>query len=342
MVAFSTFRFSKFDPFLIFSQIGAVQCLGYTFIGLLFRVMSNFNEINLPISLMFEEGLMSTEYVKSWKLFLIFISGAVFNSFMFMFIVERGRSCLDFSITFCFVHFLITCFCSASFPIQPLWWLLLFIFGTIMAVLGRFLCQRRELLPISVAKTVVSPSISSVVQNQNINRSSFEIDSDYEMDNLLSASADLGTSRKSTTGNPVPQDRLSNGFQNSNLEYMENKKKSSKLESSLKINSKSKDIPKRNTTEAIRQNLLADMNESLLEDQIDITNKKPQSKDKKSLNSNNTTASVSNQNQNDNKLSYVDPKDTEISFDNSDWGDDDSWGLDDDEPQETFTSKKKD
>ncbi|OMJ23154.1 Protein SYS1-like protein [Smittium culicis] len=259
-----------------------------------------------------------------------------------MYIVERGRLSLDFSATFCFIHFLITCFCSASFPTQPLWWLLLFIFGTIMAVLGRFLCQRRELLPISVPKTAVSPSISSVVQNQSVNRSSFEIDSDYEMDNLLSTSAALGKSRKSFTGNQDIQDHTSNDFQDSNLEYMENKKKSSKLESSLKINSKSKAIPKRNTTEAIRQNLLADMNESLLEDKIDITNKKPQPQDKKNLNSNNISISASNQNKNENKLTYVDTMDTEISFDNSDWGDDDSWGLDDDEPQEAFTSKKKD
>lgn len=59
-------------------------------------------------------------------------------------VVERAKKCLDFTATLYFLHFLF-CLAFRGFPSSLEWWVLNFMGLVLMAVLGEWLCLRREL-----------------------------------------------------------------------------------------------------------------------------------------------------------------------------------------------------
>lgn len=73
------------------------------------------------------------------------------SAFLLKVFVERSRSCLDFSITYYFIHFLLVWFYSRSIPDTFIWYFVNSVAACIMCVTGEYLCRREELklIPIS-------------------------------------------------------------------------------------------------------------------------------------------------------------------------------------------------
>lgn len=59
-------------------------------------------------------------------------------------IIERAKKCLDFAFTFHFVHF-VGCWCHSGFPSCWEWWMANSASLIAMALLGEYLCMKREL-----------------------------------------------------------------------------------------------------------------------------------------------------------------------------------------------------
>ena len=59
-------------------------------------------------------------------------------------LVERAKKCLDFAVTLYLIHFCI-CFGFSGFPAEMNWWLVNIFSLVLTAVLGEWLCMRREM-----------------------------------------------------------------------------------------------------------------------------------------------------------------------------------------------------
>ena len=66
------------------------------------------------------------------------------SSFFLCFIVERAKKCLDFAATAHLLH-LFCCIVYGGWPIAWEWWAVNIMCLVLMALLGEFLCMRREL-----------------------------------------------------------------------------------------------------------------------------------------------------------------------------------------------------
>ncbi|PVV00262.1 hypothetical protein BB560_005370 [Smittium megazygosporum] len=158
MVSFIGFRSSRWDPVLIVIQIITVQSLGYFLFGALCYCLLYLFSENIPISAFFNINIIASKFINKTLLFVLFISSSVINALLLYNIVERSRRCFDFTVTFYFIHFVATWGYSRSFPTYLTWWALIIISGMIMINLGRYLCMKKELLPIPLAHSFQSQS----------------------------------------------------------------------------------------------------------------------------------------------------------------------------------------
>ena len=133
-----------FNPKLIFSQIVAMQCLHYVFLGFLFQ--ANFVVFGTSITL---DRIFTDKYLKIWTAlgwvdtFAVLLAALV-GAVLLAIIVEKSKKCLDFSVTLCIIHF---CLCSLYNGPPATWdWYIVHLLATILMVLmGEYLCSRREL-----------------------------------------------------------------------------------------------------------------------------------------------------------------------------------------------------
>ncbi|KAJ2480424.1 Integral membrane protein of the Golgi [Coemansia sp. RSA 2052] len=73
------------------------------------------------------------------------------NIIPLVYMVERSRLCIDFSLTFFTIHLLLTWWHQEwSPPLTLFWWAVVIGSGSVMAFGGRAACMRRELLPIAI------------------------------------------------------------------------------------------------------------------------------------------------------------------------------------------------
>lgn len=67
-------------------------------------------------------------------------------------LVERAKKCLDFTVTLYIIH-LILCCLYTGFPTSFLWWFVYVVCVVVTALLGEWLCMRRELKDIPMRST---------------------------------------------------------------------------------------------------------------------------------------------------------------------------------------------
>ncbi len=77
-------------------------------------------------------------------------------------LVERAKKCLDFAFTSHFIH-LVACTAFEAFPGNWEWWILQLASLIIMAVVGEYLCMRRELREIKLSDFLTARTASSTV-----------------------------------------------------------------------------------------------------------------------------------------------------------------------------------
>lgn len=134
----------NFNPRLIFSQIVALQCFHYLFLGLLFQINWVLYGQSVKIERMFTD-----DYLKIWHngwqdAIAVFLSYAVVGAFLMAVIVEKSKKCLDFSFTLFVVHLLIVC-AYDGFPSTWDWWIVHICSMVTMVLFGEYLCARREM-----------------------------------------------------------------------------------------------------------------------------------------------------------------------------------------------------
>lgn len=156
-----------FNPRLIFSQICALQCYHYLFLGLLLEVStkSDFSTYSRFYCLTFVsqikvnkifygtsitiERIFTDKYIKlfnwtGWSDISAILLSSLLGSVLLAIIVEKSKKCLDFSVTLFLIHVTL---CTVYDGIPSTWdWWMVHVFGTIiMTLFGEYLCARKEL-----------------------------------------------------------------------------------------------------------------------------------------------------------------------------------------------------
>nr|CAD7460889.1 unnamed protein product [Timema tahoe] len=129
------FRNTSWDPFLIISQIVAMQCVMYFGLGLWMFLLDLFAGSSRSLDHLFKYQEI---HVRDFGGKLV-ISAFVLN-------------CLDFSSTAHLFHLVLCWSYNGHFPTSFSWWFLNIACLTITCVCGEFLCMRTELqaIPLSL------------------------------------------------------------------------------------------------------------------------------------------------------------------------------------------------
>ncbi|KAJ2859587.1 Integral membrane protein of the Golgi [Coemansia aciculifera] len=108
-------------------------------------------DLQLSPQLLFDSRLVRGDTVDGWIIGIGLVCMGFANIIPLVYMVERSRLCIDFSLTFFTIHLLLTWWHQGwSPPLTLLWWTVIIGSGSVMAVGGRAACMRRELLPIAI------------------------------------------------------------------------------------------------------------------------------------------------------------------------------------------------
>ncbi|KAJ2015309.1 Integral membrane protein of the Golgi [Coemansia sp. RSA 922] len=108
-------------------------------------------DLQLSPQLLFDSRLVRGDTVDGWIIGIGLVCMGFANILPLVYMVERSRLCIDFSLTFFTIHLLLTWWHQGwSPPLTLLWWTVIIGSGSVMAVGGRAACMRRELLPIAI------------------------------------------------------------------------------------------------------------------------------------------------------------------------------------------------
>ncbi|KAJ2847068.1 hypothetical protein IWW36_004039 [Coemansia brasiliensis] len=169
MPDYSSFRKSAWDPVLIIAQIVTLQCFGYGSFSLLVLVASLFVDIQPSPRLLFDSRVVRKDTVEGWIVALALVAMGLLNILPLVYMVERSRLCVDFSLTFLMVHVILVGWNQHSFPLSLLWWLAAAACAAAMALGGRAACLRRELLPIAIRSMMPDrPAERSLQPNEEV------------------------------------------------------------------------------------------------------------------------------------------------------------------------------
>lgn len=152
------------DPVLIIAQITAVQCLFYISLGLLQWLVVGWiggYVDDLTLRYFFDWRELSLKTLNGALTALVHILNAPAGALYLMFIVERAKKCLDFTVTCYFVHLVICCGFS-GWPFNVEWWATNSLGLAAMALLGEWLCVRREMQEIPLASLRVRNTTSII------------------------------------------------------------------------------------------------------------------------------------------------------------------------------------
>lgn len=118
--------------------------------------------LTLGHALGWSSAYMSVHTTDGWLVITSNILTAFVGALFLVWIVERAKKCLDFASTVYIWHFVATCIYS-GFPARLEWWVVNGCGLAIMALLGEFLCVRRELMdiPLSALRSLRGSGSSS-------------------------------------------------------------------------------------------------------------------------------------------------------------------------------------
>ncbi|KAJ2890642.1 hypothetical protein GGI21_006104 [Coemansia aciculifera] len=109
-------------------------------------------DIQLSPQLLFDSRLVRGDTVDGWIIGIGLVGMGFANIVPLVYMVERSRLCIDFSLTFFTIH-LLCCWWYQGLSSPPLtlfWWMVVVGSGSAMAFGGRAACMRREMLPIAI------------------------------------------------------------------------------------------------------------------------------------------------------------------------------------------------
>jgi len=136
-----------FDPLLIISQIVAMQSLMYLDLGLWMLVLNGLS--GSPAAAIGLEHFFSHRSIRlsstgGWISIVAFFLNSLAGGCFLCVVVERAKKCLDFTATTHLIHLCCTVMYD-GFPGSWEWWVVNCVSVVVMALLGEFLCMRREM-----------------------------------------------------------------------------------------------------------------------------------------------------------------------------------------------------
>ncbi|KAF3775940.1 SYS1-like protein [Nymphaea thermarum] len=139
------------DPWLIVSQIMCLQCLYYLTLGLFMWILVGTRVSRLTLVYFFDYSTLTASTITGWCTMSSFLLTAVAGAGYMFLLIERAKKCLDFSATLYIIH-LFMCLVYGGWPSSFTWWIVNGTGFAIMALLGEWLCIKRELREIPITR----------------------------------------------------------------------------------------------------------------------------------------------------------------------------------------------
>ncbi|KAK9677127.1 hypothetical protein RND81_11G123200 [Saponaria officinalis] len=147
------------DPWLIVAQIVCLQCLYYLTLGLFFTLLVGTRVSRMTLFYFFDFAAITVSNVTGWCVIASFVLTSLAGAGYLLYLIERAKKCLDFSATIYIIHLFI-CIVYGGWPSSFTWWVVNIAGLAIMALLGEYLCIRRELQDIPINRYRPSKKIS--------------------------------------------------------------------------------------------------------------------------------------------------------------------------------------
>nr|AFK48084.1 unknown [Lotus japonicus] len=144
------------DPWLVVAQIVCLQCLYYITLGLFFTILVGTRVSRMSLVYFFDFATLTTSTITGWCVIASFLLTSIAGSVYMLYFIERVKKCLDFSATLYTIHLFI-CIVYGGWPSSIAWWAVNVAGFAVMALLGEYLCIRRELreIPITRFRSIV-------------------------------------------------------------------------------------------------------------------------------------------------------------------------------------------
>ncbi|XP_061338528.1 uncharacterized protein LOC133285337 [Gastrolobium bilobum] len=139
------------DPCLIVAQIVCIQCLYYITLGLFLSILVGTHVSRMSLVYFFDFVTITTSTLTGWCVIASFFFTSIAGAVYMLYLIERAKKCLDFSATLYIVHLFI-CIVYGGWPSSITWWIVNVIGIAVMALLGEYLCIRRELREIPITR----------------------------------------------------------------------------------------------------------------------------------------------------------------------------------------------
>ncbi|XP_051119168.1 uncharacterized protein LOC127243276 isoform X2 [Andrographis paniculata] len=139
------------DPWLIVAQIVCLQCLYYITLGSLMSILVGPRVSRMSLAYFFDFATVTASTVTGWCIIASFFLSSIVGAGFLVYLVERAKKCLDFSATVYIIHLFI-CFVYGGWPSSITWWVVNISCLAVMALLGEYLCMRRELREIPIGR----------------------------------------------------------------------------------------------------------------------------------------------------------------------------------------------
>lgn len=139
------------DPWLIVAQIVCLQCLYYISLGVFLFIFVGTRVSRMSLVYFFDFATVTTSTITGWCVIASVMLSAIACSAFMVYLIERAKKCLDFSFTLYFIHLFI-CIIYGGWPSSITWWVVNGTGLAVMALLGEYLCIRRELKEIPIAR----------------------------------------------------------------------------------------------------------------------------------------------------------------------------------------------
>ncbi|KAK1298537.1 hypothetical protein QJS10_CPB14g01195 [Acorus calamus] len=139
------------DPWLIVSQIVCLQCLYYLTLGLSTAVLVGSRVSRMSLFYLFDYSAVDASSVTGLCVIASSLFAALAGAGFMLYLIERAKKCLDFSATLYIIHLFI-CIVYGGWPSSFTWWVVNGTGLAVMALLGEWLCIRRELRDIPISR----------------------------------------------------------------------------------------------------------------------------------------------------------------------------------------------
>ncbi|WJX42850.1 hypothetical protein P8452_30033 [Trifolium repens] len=139
------------DPWLIVAQIVCLQCMYYSTLGFFLSILVGTRVSRLSLVYFFDYATVTTSTVTGWCVCASFLLSSAAGAVYMLYLIERAKKCLDFSVTLYIIHLFI-CIVYGGWPSSIAWWIVNGTGIALMALLGEYLCIRRELQEIPIPR----------------------------------------------------------------------------------------------------------------------------------------------------------------------------------------------